>query len=110
MVLRNGAWVQVGIVSYGVAGCADPEKYLGVYSRVSYLSSWIDSIIRVHAPGYLPGNAKKTTARKTTTKRAMCTVPCNAKRLLERDGGEGAERATVTVTVTETVCPPVVQQ
>ena len=111
MVSSNGAWVQVGIVSFGTKGCADPIEYLGVYSRVSNLIGFIDGIIGTYAPGVLPGKVttKKvapTTAKKlvTTTKVPMCTVtqPCRAKKL-----GRGFEAPTVTVreyvTVKETV-------
>lgn len=37
----QGAWIQVGIVSYG-QGCAEPG-YPGVYSQVSALSADIKS-------------------------------------------------------------------
>jgi secreted trypsin-like serine protease len=42
----NGRWVLVGLVSFGTAGCADPVKYLAVYSRISELASWIDERMR----------------------------------------------------------------
>lgn len=116
MVNQGGTWVQVGIVSFGTAGCADPKEYLGVYSRVSNLTGWIDSIIAIHAPGVLPGVRQttkkavvKATTRKVvqTTKAALCTTvaPCRKARRDEMVVGGGIEDngVTVTVTVRETV-------
>lgn len=47
MVRRNGRWVQVGIVSFGTAGCADPDQFFGVYTRVSRVQGFIDKWLAV---------------------------------------------------------------
>ncbi len=42
LIVPNGSgWLQAGIVSFGI-GCAEPDYY-GIYSRVSYFKSWINS-------------------------------------------------------------------
>lgn len=40
MAVQNGAFKQVGVVSFG-AGCALPDKY-GVYTRMSSFETWIE--------------------------------------------------------------------
>ncbi|MBN1537623.1 MAG: trypsin-like serine protease [Anaerolineales bacterium] len=58
LIVPNGTgWLQAGIVSFG-EGCAEPNYY-GVYARVSYFKSWIDSTMgllsgEVQNPVYLP--------------------------------------------------------
>lgn len=43
---KDGAWTLVGIVSWGSSTC-DPEVP-GVYTRVTELRSWIDSILEAN--------------------------------------------------------------
>ena len=40
----DGAWVQVGVVSYGPQYCGDRNSY-GVYEDVSKYLDWINSIV-----------------------------------------------------------------
>jgi secreted trypsin-like serine protease len=42
--LRDGEYVQVGIVSWGIKGCVAPN-HPGVYTRVSGVKDWIDQMI-----------------------------------------------------------------
>jgi hypothetical protein len=42
--LRDGEYVQVGIVSWGIEGCVDPD-HPQVYTRVSGVKDWIDQMI-----------------------------------------------------------------
>ncbi len=43
MVLRDGQYTQVGIVSYGI-GCAQPNRY-GVYARIEFALPWINELV-----------------------------------------------------------------
>ncbi|KAI9023955.1 trypsin-like cysteine/serine peptidase domain-containing protein [Hyaloraphidium curvatum] len=78
LVFRNGAWLQVGIVSFGTAGCADSTEYLGIYSRISSFSDWIDA--RLAEAGAVTQAPVKTTTRRpvtttTTLTRTTAAVP-----------------------------------
>jgi secreted trypsin-like serine protease len=42
--LRDGEYVQVGIVSWGIEGCVAPNRP-GVFTRVSGVKDWIDQMI-----------------------------------------------------------------
>jgi secreted trypsin-like serine protease len=43
MVLREGKYTQVGIVSFGI-GCAQPNQY-GVYARIEFALPWINELV-----------------------------------------------------------------
>ena len=75
MVNRNSAWLQIGIVSFGTAGCADPTFYLGVYSRISAFVDWIDRWLLI-ANGSMTEitTTTQTTSTKTTATRTTYTA------------------------------------
>lgn len=53
VVQKNGKWVQVGISSWTFAETCGKKGYPGVYTRVSSVMSWIDSIVKANG-GYGP--------------------------------------------------------
>lgn len=41
VVSENGAWVQVGVVSWGISPCGNVFEVPSVYARSSAYSAWI---------------------------------------------------------------------
>ncbi|XP_030591273.1 transmembrane protease serine 9-like [Archocentrus centrarchus] len=51
VIKQNSRWIQAGIVSFG-EGCASPN-FPGVYTRVSWYQTWINSQITSNQPGFI---------------------------------------------------------
>lgn len=86
IVTRPGEQVQVGIVSWG-EGCALPNRY-GVYARMSYLKSWVESNLDDAPPGggdvtELQNGVAKTGLSGSTSQEShyKINVPANASSL-----------------------------
>jgi secreted trypsin-like serine protease len=60
-------WEQLGIVSYGIDGCAKPG-YPGVYTRLSYYYDWINNILKNDNEHLEPEfSSNQTTVKPGTT-------------------------------------------
>lgn len=106
LVLRSGKWIQVGIVSFGTAGCADPNTYLAVYTRLSAVSTWIAGVVNDVQNGQtgcdtVGGSAKVVTA--TSTKWMVSTVYRTSTAIREVTRTRTATIARVTVFKTRTL-------
>jgi hypothetical protein len=83
MAFVNGLWQLDGLTSYG-EGCALPDKP-GVYTRVSFFTTWIKSItqpyeIKTTTTTKKPTKVTTTTKRPTTTKKRSVTITSTTKR------------------------------
>ncbi|KAI9028765.1 trypsin-like cysteine/serine peptidase domain-containing protein [Hyaloraphidium curvatum] len=58
--------VQVGIVSFGTNGCAHPVEYLGVYTRVSSVVSFVDAVADAEGAGKPPATSEVPVPPATT--------------------------------------------
>lgn len=94
MVLRNGSWLLIGTVSFGTAGCADPVKYLAVYSKISEMAAWIDGIAE-EINGAAATTAPVPTVTLTKIKTATVYV---SKTLISTATIERTKTATRTAT------------